>query len=529
MSRLSCFASFVLWASLPILFLAGCGVIANDSNNTNTSRTLAVVANSADDSVTVIDADTLSVEYASISLSGTQPIEIVAGNDGLAFVLNSTSNNVSVINVETGAETDVITLSGVAPQAAVLAPDGFLYVAFSGSPLVSKVDVTSTPVVEVSTISTSLASGLAIGATQDGASLYLAGAGSTSLAKIDVATQAETGLVALGMQVISISFHTDGLGYLGTPDSSEVVIVFDPATDSLTSMLPFGPIGTLSANDLAIVDDEIFLAIEGASTSGGLAQLSTSFSPTGFAMDAEDDDSYSVPLPFSFNFLGNTYTQVQINSNGSVDVSDSYVEYDEGLDAVVGFAPNSEDLDSGEGSFAYSSRVFPDHAVFQWVTNCNDDEVSATYVTSFEVVLFADGRARIDYLASGSGAIGEDDGYTYGVGDLSAVVDLRSVLGGASAFTLSRRSFAWDPANPTTLTEVPFEWEGTGLHWTAIDGQTTSVAANRQYVFSTRPTDFDAGSPVTILDVLDRETLLPIVGGVPVGTEPTAVTLVTLD
>ena len=319
------------------------------------------------------------------------------------------------------------------------------------------------------------------------------------------------------------------MGYLATPSSSEVVIVFDPASDSISSMLPFGPVGELSAHDIAIVDGEIFLALEGGLAAGGLAQLSTTFSSTDFDMDAEDDDSYGVTLPFSFNFLGSNYTQVQVNSNGSVDLSDSYVSYDEGLDQVVGFAPNAEDLDSGEGSFAYSSRVFPDHAVFQWVTNCNDDEVSSTYVTSFEVVLFADGRARIDYLGSGTGAIGEDDGYAYGVGDLGPIVNLRSALGGASAFTLERRSFAWDPATPTVLTEVPFEWEGTGLHWTAVDGQTMSVAATNQYVFSTRPIDYDAGNPVTVLDVLDRETMLPMAGGVPVGSEPTAVALITID
>ena len=178
-------------------FLAGCS--AGDSNTNTQGFTLAVVANRADDSLTVVNAATLSVDYASIPLSGTEPTEIIAGEDGLVFVLNAQSNNVSVVDPVSGSEVDVIALSGIRPIAAVLAPNGFLYVAFDGSSIVSKVDVTSAPRSEIATIATSLAGANAIGVTNDGASLYVAGAGVTSLSKIDLTTELETGLVALGM------------------------------------------------------------------------------------------------------------------------------------------------------------------------------------------------------------------------------------------------------------------------------------------------------------------------------------------
>lgn len=516
---------FIVLAACAAMGLAGCAADSDDSTGT----VLAVVANTDDNTLTIIDASTLAVQTATVALSGTEPTEIIAGSNGLAYVLNFTSNDVSIVDVVAGTELSRVGLSGVGPVAGVIAPDGFLYIAFDASALVSRVDIAISTPAEDSTIAITPTSATAIGVTNDGTALYVADAGSMNLSKVDVATRVESGTFAVGANVTDIVFHTDGLGYLATDENSEEVLVFNPATDIVDNRINFATSSEMATQDIAFSGNQIFLALEGNDSHGGLVELSSAFDATNFDMDAGDDDSYAVTLPFAFNFLGTDYTDIETNSNGVVAIDGSYVDYDEGIENFIGFSPNNEDLDSGNGNLAYSSRVFPDHAVFQWSTSCNDDEPSPAYATTFEVVLFDDGRARFDYLTSGASAVGEDDDYNYGVGNNAAVADLRGQLMGESPFNLERRSFAWNPATPSTFTEVDFTWEGTGIHFTPIDGQVYSVAATSRYVFSTRPVDYDLGGTVTVLDVLDRETMLPVAAGIAVGNGPTAVELITID
>ena len=153
----------------------------------------------------------------------------------------------------------------------------------------------------------------------------------------------------------------------------------------------------------------------------------------------------------------------------------------------------------------------------------NDDDLNPSYVSIFEVVLFADGTARFDYLFSMPDAHLEDDGYSYGVGDGSvALVDMRDMFG--SPYDFERQSFLWDPATPNTMTEVPFQWEGTGVLHLPVTGHPHGIALTSEYAFIPLSKDYDTGDASTTVQIYDLETMLPA-GTITVGAGPRAIAI----
>ena len=513
--------------------LFGCSIFDDDKKTVTepvTTERLAIIANADDDTATIIDGNSLEVVYDSIALTGDFPWEITLSEDGnTAYIMNRYSNNISIVDMSTGTETGTIALTGSEPAKAVIAADGFLYVCYDDSGLISKVDIDAILPVEDSTIVLSNSSSwTAIAATPAGDYLYVGAHSDGALSKVDIATGTEidswTGEDGIPSYIWDIEINSAGLAYFASYGEEEI-ITWDTTTDSLGDALPSGMYDEWMVD--MVLDGPVLFATHNADDdNGAVVVVDTEAEFDNFAYDQYDDESYDVELPFTFTFLGTEYTTVSVNSNGAVSF-DGYVSYETDLDGVLGFSPNNEDLDSGDGyMFNYSSMVFDDHAVFQWSTATSGNDSDPNVVTVFEVVLYADDTARFDYAFSMPEGVGEDGEYIYGIGDGSGTpaVDMRELYG--SPYELENRSFLWNPAVSTTsVSEVDFEWEGTGLLYLPVTGLPHGVAVSDNYVLVPLTKDYGTdGATSTTLAVYDLETGLPV-DPVTVGAGPRAIAI----
>jgi YVTN family beta-propeller protein len=496
----------------------------DDSTFGSAEGMLIVVANSDDDTVTIIDANTQAVE-ATVALTGTYPWEIaLSENQTVAYVSNRDSNNISIVDIVSGAELGTIALTNTQPSKAIVASDGYLYVTHANAAVVTKVDIAAATPAQDSTIAITATSGGAIAESMDGASLYVGSLNDTELCKIDIATGTETSAVAT-FSIADIKIDTDGTAFIAPVNGYEIA-VYDTLTDTMgTAVEMTVSVASLDMTDLTIQGGRVFVAANSSSDSGGVAEFAVDVDQTNFQYDSRDDHSYSVDLPFTFTFDGTDYTTVYMCSNGVASL-DGYYEYDEGVENILGFTPNNEDLDSSN-IFNYSSRTYPDRAVFQWLTSTDDDEPNVNYFYMAQVILYDDDTVRFNILGSGPTAYNEDDGYQYGVGDGSgtALVDLRPTYG--SPFSIERLSLTWNPASPTTMTEVAFDWEDIGLHFnpaylTPYAGYVDGVAVAGPYIYMAIPENYNSDTVSEVL-VYDRETMLPLASTVAVGAGARAI------
>jgi len=518
------------------LLLAGCGdedLAATNGSPVETVKYnhIGITANYDDSTVTLFDADTMAVTHAAIALSGAAPSAITLSTDNkTAYVSNSGSDDISIIDLISGTEMGVIGLSGDAPGRSIIAPDGYLYVTFGNSSFIAKVDIVATTPAEVDTFEPStvgLSASNAIVATPDGQSLYAAfdGGEGDSLVKFDVALGDEVDAFSTD-SVGDLEIDSNGILYVLPSYADDTLYRFDTNSDEFADEVEL-TYSDLEMNDLHLYNGTLFAAVNAEGDSGGVAEVSATFDPNSYAYDSDDDSDYDVALGFNFNFLGTDYSEVSMNSNGVVSFG-GYVSYGEGLNYITGFTPNNEDLDSRH-IFNYSSRVANDYVVFQWLTNTYDGNENVNAFTSFEVVLYRNGQARFDYLLSGPDAIEEDDGSSYGVGDEEEMVNLRDTLD--SPFSIERKSYLWDPATPNTMTEVPFAWEGTGIHFNPAilsgeggGGYVSGVGASDDHIFMTTLHNYN-GDDVNAVVVYDRDTMLPLDTPIAVGAEPCAIAI----
>ena len=111
------------------------------------------VANSSDNTVSVIDTSTNRLIDTNPNVTGTQsiavgssPSALASGPDGRLYVANTGSNTVSVINTSYSV-TNTIAV-GSQPASVALGADGRLYVANTGSSTVSVIDTATNTVID---------------------------------------------------------------------------------------------------------------------------------------------------------------------------------------------------------------------------------------------------------------------------------------------------------------------------------------------------------------------------------------------
>lgn len=495
------------------------------------TQKLGITADRDDSTVSFFNAETME----SISTTDAQcgnPFNIVMSADGSeAYVICRNSPGVvSIVSMSTQSVIDTLVLSGDSAYDGAIAPDGYLYVGYDSEYFVSKVLVSGGTPAEVSTIGTSNYTG-PIAPTPDGNYLYVAShSGGDAISKINLNTDTEVGYWNPGYSYIwDMALDTDGRLYLGSYDNYEIPI-WNTVNDSLMATpLPTGVAEV--ANEFVLDGTDLFISngIDyNLSTDGSLLTvLDTGTTWDDYDYYYADDDYYTVDLPFTFNFLGTDYTEVYPGSNGNLDFNSTTAgSYDDDVGYITGFAPFMEDLSTDYYLYNFSNKVFSDHAVFGWYTESYDTSDTNTGICVFEVVLFDDDTARMDYYGCQPAAFADDDGYTYGVGDGvgTDVVDLRATEG--SPFKLEKRSFLWDPAVSTTsLTEVPYQWEGTGADHYPTVNHAHGLALTDDYIFMVMSKDgYSSDNSVNVVEVFDRETRLPA-GMITVGYGPRAIAI----
>ncbi|WP_158515432.1 beta-propeller fold lactonase family protein, partial [Kitasatospora sp. MBT63] len=202
----------------------------------------AYVTNSSSKSVSVIDTATKAV-VKTIPV-GSVPLWMAASPDGsLLYVTNNGANGddgvgttVSVIDTATDTVTKTLT-SGKGPIGIVVSPDGArAYVVNYTDGTVSVIDTA-----HGSTEATvSVGAGPMMAAiTPDGSRLYVT-TSSDKVSVIDTATNTVTGSVEVGKNPQGVVISPDGRYAYVANQSSNTVSVIDTATDTVTSVLPAG-------------------------------------------------------------------------------------------------------------------------------------------------------------------------------------------------------------------------------------------------------------------------------------------------
>jgi YVTN family beta-propeller protein len=223
----------------------------------------AYITNSSSNSVSVIDTATNTV-IATIPV-GNYPFGVAVIPDGSkVYITNVSSNSVSVI--DTASNTVIATIPvGDYPYGVTVTPDGSkVYVANHVSAgTVSVIDTASNTV--TATIPGFVLPGPAmaefpfgVAASPDGSKVYVTncpGAFSGGVEVIDTATDTATGIIAVAGDCVT---DNPPLGVVVTPDGSKVyvgesngslqnvrfsfVAVIDTASNTVTAMIPVGPV-----------------------------------------------------------------------------------------------------------------------------------------------------------------------------------------------------------------------------------------------------------------------------------------------
>ena len=130
-----------------------------------------------------------------------------------------------------------------------------------------------------------------------------------------------------------------------------------------------------------------------------MSREANSFAETGVAQDwAKDDGCWSVSLPFSFPFYGETYDTIWISDNGTIclDGEFSKWEFDEDkFKSHALIAPLWTDLD-GSIQVIYVDSSVSGQVTIRWAAHYYDDEADDP-VVAFSATLCADGEIRFAY------------------------------------------------------------------------------------------------------------------------------------
>lgn len=250
---------------LALLFTAFSNLMYSTHRVAASTPSFAYVANTFSNDVSVIDVASNTV-VATVPV-GSSPGGVAITPDGaFAYVTNSGSDNVSVI--ETAGNTVVATVPvGDLPFGITITPDGaFAYVANQFSNNVSVIATVSNTVVATVSVGNH-PNGIAI--TPDGAFVYVANQNANTVSVIATAGNNVVAIVPVGSQPLQIAITPDGAFAYLTHSGSASVSVIATASNTVVTGVPVGgaPIG------VAITPDGAFAYV--ADVSGNVAVIAT--------------------------------------------------------------------------------------------------------------------------------------------------------------------------------------------------------------------------------------------------------------
>lgn len=171
---------------------------------------------------------------------GSLPYDVAITPDGsAAYVVNLSSNNVSVI--DTASNTVTTTISGVGgePTGIAITPDGSkAYAANFSAGTVSVIDTASNTV--VGGIGGFSAPGGGVAVTPDGSQVYVTNAGGNSVSVIDTATDTVTAKVGVGSVPYGVAITPDGKYAWVANEYSNNVSIVSTTSHTVTATVPAG-------------------------------------------------------------------------------------------------------------------------------------------------------------------------------------------------------------------------------------------------------------------------------------------------
>ena len=181
--------------------------------------------------VSVIDTATDTVS-ATITL-GSPSFGVAITADGIgAYVTNADLGTVSLIDATTNTVSASVTV-GIVPVGVAITPDGSAYVANSGSDTVSVIDATAT--VSATIAVGSGPAGVAI--TPDGSQAYVTNFDAGTVSVIDTATNTVSATITVGSGPAGVAITPDGSqAYVTNSDAGTVSVI--PMRPAVTTISP---------------------------------------------------------------------------------------------------------------------------------------------------------------------------------------------------------------------------------------------------------------------------------------------------
>ena len=243
-----------------------------------------------------------------------------------AYVANSVSGTVSVIDTATDAVVATVTV-GTSPDGVAVSPDGSrVYVANFGSGTVSVID-TATDAVVATVGAIFRPDGVAV--SPDGSRVYVASSGTGTVSVIDTATDtvAATVIVVTGPNGVAVS--PDGSQVYVADDVGNTVSVIDTATDTVAATVA---VGTSPLSLGAFVGPGALIATNSSASGSVGAQITAS-------VPALADDTTCEPSDFVVQ--APTRGGLYFDSNGAFTYTPSSATY------------------SGPDAFTWYGQVYP--------------------------------------------------------------------------------------------------------------------------------------------------------------------------
>ena len=216
---------------------AGGMVNSNIPFSEGSTATYAYIANSSSNTVSVINTATNAVT-ATIAV-GANPNGVSVSPDGSkVYVANKTGNSLTVLNTATNGVTATVTVESN-PYGISVSPDGSkVYVANEGSNSVSVINTVTNSVIANVAVGTAP---YGISVSPDGSKVYVANKVSNNVSVINTTTNSVTATVAVGSFPYGISVSPDGSKvYVANKLSNNSVSVINTATNVVAATVTVG-------------------------------------------------------------------------------------------------------------------------------------------------------------------------------------------------------------------------------------------------------------------------------------------------
>lgn len=209
----------------------------------------AYIANTSSNTISVINTLTQGI-VTTIPLTGIGPRGVVVSPDGTrVYVANSSSNTVSVIDATTNKELFTISAGVSNPSGIAISPDGnilyvtnYLFNSVSVLNAVTGAFITSVPVGQ---------NPFALAITRDGSRVYVANLGTNTVSVINTATNTVAATIIVGLSPQGVIISPDESTVYVTDFTSNTVSVINTATNTLVATIPVGanPFGIVISPD----------------------------------------------------------------------------------------------------------------------------------------------------------------------------------------------------------------------------------------------------------------------------------------